>query len=247
MAEHSTQYELRQRSIRLSQLVGEPQEQVDADWVGPSLQRTQSNETKDRPRLSRTMKLHRSSSSGNLGNGESMTRMSSAKMSPKLKLPSFEKLGISGHRFDDESRKSRRKGSRSDQEPNSYFQRSPSRSHTSPTVSFPYSFGSMPLLTPPEDVDSLKWNGAVTQANISAPEGTYSYSGRIPTLFTSSFASHTQSSTEPGSSRPVDSRNDRQPVVNPSQPPIGPDTNEDGQDWLNKAIQKTGELFQESN
>lgn len=229
-AQLETEYGLRQGSMKIAQLVGEPQEQVEADWIGPFLRRSQSNEANNCPCHSGTPKLHRSSSHNILRNEGTGSQGSSLK-APKLKLPSFDELGISGLGKD----------LRFGHSPEDYFRRCSSRPVMSTRPSLSYGLGSTPLLTPPEDVDSLKWNRAVSQGNHAQQENMITTPNRIPSLFTLPLTSHTQPSRDSSSSfRPSQSENERLSVTHSNQPPQGTEINE-GDDWLEKAIRKTGE------
>lgn len=238
-AQFNAEYELTRGSIRIAQLVGEPQAQVEAEWTGPFLQRSQSNEVKIPQRPIEKMKLHRSSSYNNLRSKERAAYGSSPK-TPKLKLPSFDELGISSLCVRNEPSLNSGKDIRSCQQPQDYFQRSPTRSQTSTGPSLPYFFGSTPLLTPPEDSDSVKWNRAVARGNLSQLKGA-SITQRLPSLFTIPLTSQTQSSRDSSSPpRPSNSENDAPSLTSTGRPPPYPEINESGDDWLEKAIRRTG-------
>lgn len=113
--------------------------------------------------------LHRSSSYGSLPVLKSTKLYRYRRPGPGMQLPSFEELGISSlgtklfERHSEDHPGQRRAATARAQ-----IHRSSHRSDP-PALQSPVPFlGSAPLLTPPDDIDSIKWNTACTNASTSA-------------------------------------------------------------------------------
>ena len=222
------------------------QEDIRPFW--PAKERKANEANVRRSRTSPSLRLQRSTSLGFLKQDRERNGSSPRRKCVGLRLPSFTGLGISALDPKYLTRGGHAEGKYSRSEVLSQTQRPELRPRPLSIyhhASEPH-FGSTPLLTPPEDNDSIKWNKALLQASSSSTshcreQGTHSRS-HVTMVTSLSLADNTsgRSSSLPDQQELPDQRSN---MSAPSGQPRD-DTSGEGQAWLDQAIECTGMFTQ---
>ena len=181
--------------------------------------------------------LRRSSSCNTIANGKFLVEKEKGKGMSGLRLPSFDKLGISSLTRDESTNTTRRPFPQDDISYQPRSLRSSYRARTSP----PLLFGSTPLLTPPDDLQSMKWNATMTQtaegeSSVRSPSTSLEAS-HLPSLYsvpTTSHAHQQQSNLEFSHGDTIESESSS--TSSSSQLPTPARTSNNPDSWLDLAI-----------
>lgn len=199
-----------------------------------------------RSRASPPPRLQRSSSLGSLKQSRKGNGCSPRRRDIGLRLPSFRGLGISSL----EPKYLTRGGHTEAQQPRlEALSRTP-RPSLRPRPSSIYhhasgqNLGSTPLLTPPEDTNSIKWNNAVLHPSSSSNSqcrdcGThYNRTNVVASLSMDDNTSGSSSSLPAQQERP-----DHRGNISVPRSPHQDNSSGDNQGWLDQAIEKTGVYY----
>ena len=185
-------------------------------------------------------RLRRSSTSGILKREDAEIQSLECRRKDRMRLPSFRSLGISTSdpEYFPHYRNSNRPGRSAHLDPETRTQNSHSLSST--RIHQPH-FGSAPLLTPPEDVYSIKWNNAIlhhTQPSPQQGKQIIMSSDLSQTILSTSTAD--SGSTSAGDSL-GSSEESTEDSVTPTahQPGLGVGRDDQGM-WLDEGISATG-------
>lgn len=193
-----------------------------------------------RPRTSPSPRLRRSTSLGSLRQDREGHRGSPRRRDIGLRLPSFRGLGISSsdpkYLMRNGNQKLRSQGHPQTQRP----ELRPRPFSIYHHASEPH-FGSTPLLTPPEDTSSIKWNNALLHA--SSPSGSRcrqhgGHRGRMNGITSVSMAD-----TPAGGSTSFPGQQEQTQQRGNMSDPRGQHVNDDAgnnRSWLDQAIEETG-------
>lgn len=162
-----------------------------------------------------------------------------------LRLPSFRGLGISSLEPNYLNRARHTESQQRSPQSFAQSQRSPLRPRLRPSTNYQHTSdqfpGTSPLLTPPEDTDSIKWNNALQVSPLPGPslceqchtpiKPTNAMNNMPVSGSTSTSSSHSlEQSNRPNQTVPVNIATDRQS-----------DTNNGGSEsWLDRAVEKAG-------
>jgi hypothetical protein len=193
-----------------------------------------------RPRASPSPRLRRSTSLGSLRQDREGHRGSPRRKDIGLRLPSFRGLGISSsdpkYLTRNGNQKLRSQGYPQTQRP----ELRPRPSSIYHHASEPH-FGSTPLLTPPEDSSSIKWNNALLHT--SSPSGSRCiqhgrHCGRMDGITSVSMADTPAggSTSFPGQQEQTEQRGN---MSDPRSPHVNDDAG-NNRSWLDQAIEETG-------
>jgi hypothetical protein len=217
--------------------------QKDVRPVLPSKERRTNEANVRRPRISSIPRLQRSTSLGHLKQEREGDRNPPRRRDIGLRLPSFRGLGISSlepkylmrsvhadwqHPKSEVIPQTQRLGLRS--RPSSIYHH----------ASEPH-FGSTPLLTPPEDTNSIKWNNALLHPpSSSTSHCKHHATHNSHTNATTGLSMDNNTSGDSGSLGGQQEQSDQSGNISAprSQVPRGSGGNDEA--WLDKAIEETG-------
>ena len=196
-----------------------------------------------RSRTSSTPRLQRSTSLGHLKQERERDRNPPRRRDIGLRLPSFRGLGISSLEPKYLMRSVHADWQHSRSEVNPQTQRLGLRSRPSSIyhhTSDPH-FGSTPLLTPPEDTNSIKWNNALLHTSSSSTSHCKHHTTHNShTNVTTGLSMDDNTSGDSGSLGGQQEQSDQSGNISAprSQVPHGSGGNDEA--WLDKAIEETG-------
>lgn len=220
----------------------------------PALERSHTDRA--RPwQHSSPRRLQRSSSSDILNRDRVQNKSGLKRSMKRLQLPSFELLGISSLRQRQSQERDRARQSSHEARALTGVngcRRTPSRSHTTSSSErlLEPNIGVRPLLTPPEDADSIKWNTATRKCTAESASSSLSTFESTQRSSKPSTTANSQSGEEP----PGDSQSSSQ-AESHSQTPSQHHTLDDEMapsgrvlgTWLSSAVSITGELVLTTN
>ena len=211
--------------------------------VLPSKERRTTEANVRRSRTSPSPRLQRSTSMGFLKQGREGNGGLPRRRDIGLRLPSFRGLGISSSEPKYLSRSEHTESQHSRLEVFSQAQRPSLRPRPSSIyqhASEPH-FGSTPLLTPPEDTSSIKWNNAIlhpSSSNTSQCRQTGTNGGHTSVTTTLSTGDHSSRSSVTMAAQPQQPEGTGNMSTTIGQGALRNSGND--QTWLDEAIEETG-------